>query len=171
LTRKQIDIDRYIRSTQTKPCFICGIVAQSPGNSHHIVYQDEQAIVFLNKYPMLYGYVLIAPREHREQVTGDFTVDEYLDLQRLIHKVAEAVRQEVPTERVYIFSFGSQQGNSHGHWHIAPLPPGVPYEQQQFQAVMLENGILDLPDDELANLATRIGRRITAEDAENCRLV
>ena len=109
---------------------------------------------------MLRGYVLVAPREHREGVTSDFTVDEYLDLQRLIYQVAEAVRKEVPTERIYIFSFGSQQGNSHAHWHIAPLPPGVPYEEQQFQAVMLEHGILDIPEEELAELAKRIGRRL-----------
>ncbi len=109
---------------------------------------------------MLRGYVLVAPREHLEQVTSDFTLEEYLDLQQLIYQVAEAVRQEVPTERVYIFSFGSQQANSHVHWHIAPLPPGVPYEQQQFQAVLLENGVLDILEEELAGMASRIGRRI-----------
>ena len=28
------------------------------------------------------------------------------------------------------------RANAHVHWHVAPLPPGVPYEQQQFRAVM-----------------------------------
>jgi diadenosine tetraphosphate (Ap4A) HIT family hydrolase len=48
--------------------------------------------------------------------------------------VAEAVRQEVGAERVYLLSFGSNQGHSHVHWHVAPLPSGVPYREQQ-QAV------------------------------------
>jgi hypothetical protein len=41
-----------------------------------------------------------------------------------------------------------------------PLPPGTPYEEQQF-AVMLETaGVLDIPRDEKADLAARIGRRM-----------
>lgn len=160
--RQPIDFDNYVQSTRTGPCFLCGIAAHNPEYPHHIIYKNEQAIVFLNNYPMLRGYALVAPREHREQVTSAFTLEEYLDLQALIYQVAEAVREEVPTERVYIFSIGSQQANSHAHWHIAPLPPGVPYEEQQFQAVMLENGVLDIPEEELAELASRISRRIRA---------
>lgn len=158
--RQSIDFDAYVQSTRTGPCFLCEIAAHNPECPHHVVFENEQAIVFLNNYPMLRGYVLVAPRDHREQVTSDFTLEEYHNLQTLIYQVAEAVRQEVPTERVYIFSFGSQAANSHAHWHIAPLPPGVPYEQQQFQAVMLENGVLDIPEEELAELAKRIGRRL-----------
>ena len=36
-----------------------------------------------------YGYTLVAPKEHREQVTGDFTMEEYLDLQQLLYRVTE----------------------------------------------------------------------------------
>jgi diadenosine tetraphosphate (Ap4A) HIT family hydrolase len=164
VTRIPIDIESYIKSTQARSCFICDVASHNP-KRHHMVYEDEHTIAFLNKFPMLYGYVLVAPREHREQVTGEFAMEEYLGLQAVVHRVAEAVRAEVPTERIYIFSFGSQQGNSHVHWHIAPLPPGVPYEQQQFQAVMLENGILDLPDADLESLAARVSQRIVANGA------
>ena len=158
--RQPIDFDGYVQRTRTGPCFLCEIAAHNPEYPQHFVFENEQAVVFLNKYPMLRGYVMVAPRDHREQVTSDFTLDEYLDLQRLIYQDSEAVGQEVPTERMYIFSFGSQQANSHVHWHIAPLPPGVPYEEQQFQAVSLENGVLDIPEDELADLASRIGGQI-----------
>jgi hypothetical protein len=41
------------------------------------------------------------------------------------------------------------------HWHVAPLPPGVPFEQQQFAALDTDER-LDLSDDELADLAMRI---------------
>lgn len=73
------------------------------------------AIAFLDKQPRLYGWTLVAPREHREQVTGDFSVEECLDLQRTVYRVAEAVWKEVGAERVYILSLGSQQGNSRVH--------------------------------------------------------
>ena len=112
--------------------------------------------MFLNKYPVLYGYMLVAPREHRVQATGDLTLQEYLQLQRLIYLVAEALRHVVPTERLYTLTLGSQQGNRHGHWHLAPLPPGVPYHQQQTAALDLKRGVLAIPDDEMASLARSI---------------
>jgi diadenosine tetraphosphate (Ap4A) HIT family hydrolase len=57
---------------QTGPCFICQIVARKPDYPAHIVYEDDIAIAFLDKYPSLCGWTLVAPREHREQVTADF---------------------------------------------------------------------------------------------------
>jgi diadenosine tetraphosphate (Ap4A) HIT family hydrolase len=136
-------------------CFVCELVAGNPEFRHHVVYEDETAIAFLNAYPVLYGSVLVAPRGHREGVTRDFSSDEYLALQAVVHRVGEAVRRVVPTERLYVLSLGSQQGNRHVHWHVAPLPPGVPFAQQQFAALDTDL-CLDLTDDELADLASRI---------------
>jgi diadenosine tetraphosphate (Ap4A) HIT family hydrolase len=73
---------------------------------------------------------------------GDFTPEEYLGMQRAVHRVAEAVREEVGAERMYIFSFGSNQGNALVHWCVVPLPPGTPYEEQQFAALVLERRAL-----------------------------
>lgn len=157
--RKPFDMQAYIHQIKNGPCFICEMIAgRSEGN--HIIDQDESVIAFLNKYPVLYGYALVAPVKHREQVTGDFTVDEYLAVQRRVYQVAEAVRRSVETERVYILSLGSQQGNRHVHWHIAPLPPGVPFEEQQLEALSIRYGILDVPDSEMAALAKRIRRNM-----------
>jgi diadenosine tetraphosphate (Ap4A) HIT family hydrolase len=153
--RKFFDEDAYIDRIQNRPCFICEMVAgRNDGN--HIIYQDDLFVAFLNKYPPLHGYVLVAPVEHREQVTGDFKIEEYLALQRGVYQVAEAVRHTVETERVYILSLGSQQGNRHVHWHIAPLPYGVPFKQQQLTALGIENGFLDIPESECVELAKRI---------------
>jgi diadenosine tetraphosphate (Ap4A) HIT family hydrolase len=136
-------------------CFICELIAGNPEFRHHVVYEDETAIAFLNAYPVLYGTLLVAPRAHKERVTGDFSRDEYLALQAIVHRVGEAVRSVVPTERLYVLSLGSQQGNRHVHWHVAPLPPGVPFAQQQFAALDTDLCV-DLSDDELADLARRI---------------
>jgi diadenosine tetraphosphate (Ap4A) HIT family hydrolase len=133
-------------------------VARNPEYPTHIVYEDDVAIAFLDKYPSLYGHTLVAPREHREQVTGDFTTEEYLDLQRRVHRVAQAIRREVGAERVYLYSFGSNQGNSHVHWHIAPLPPGVPYRQQQLAAIRQDP--LRILEEDRASLAARIRQRM-----------
>ena len=157
--RKPFDLDSYIERIQNTPCFICEMVA---GRLHgnHVIQQNDDVIIFLNKYPVLYGYVLVAPVKHREQVTGDFTVEEYLALQHVIYQTAEAVRKTIPAERVYILSLGSQQGNRHVHWHIVPLPPGVPFKEQQLEALKVENGILDLGADEMEDLARRLQQAI-----------
>lgn len=156
--RYHVDGEAYIKQAQTAPCFICQIVARSSEYPAHIVYEDEKAIAFLDKYPFLYGWTLVAPREHREQVAGDFAVEEYLDLQRVVYRVAEAVRREVGAERMYLLSFGSNQGHSHVHWHVAPLPPGVPYREQQ-QAVF-KKGTLRVPEEGKRSLAIRLHDRI-----------
>ena len=111
----------------------------------------------MNKYPTLEGYVLVAPLDHREQVTGDMEKAEYLALQEFIYSVAEAVRKVMKPERAYIFSLGSQAANAHVHWHIAPLPFGVPPEEQQYHALMHEHGALPVEDAELERLAKQIG--------------
>jgi len=157
--RKSFDLDSYIERIQSSPCFICEMISGRL-NGNHIIHQDNTCIIFLNKYPVLYGYVLVAPIEHKEQVTGSFTVGEYLALQRMVYRTVEAVQKSVTAERIYILSLGSQQGNSHVHWHIVPLPYGVPFKEQQLEALRIENGILDIPDDEMENLARQIRQKI-----------
>lgn len=164
--RKSFDLDAYIDRIQNQPCFICEMV-DGRTNENHVIYRNDLFIAFLNKYPPLYGYVLVAPIEHKEQVTGDFTIEEYLALQRGIYQVAEAVRRTVEAERVYILSLGSQQGNRHVHWHIAPLPYGVPFKQQQLAALGIENGFLDIPESECLELAERIRQNMALDGEQN----
>ena len=152
------DREAYHQRAQTGPCFICRIIARDPDFPADIIYEDDISIVFLDKYPRVVGYTLVAPRRHREQVTGGFTLAEYLDLQRMVYRVTEAVRQETGAERVYLLSLGSNQGNAHVHWHIVPLPPGVPYDEQQL--AVYRQGILRIPEEDRVSLAGRIRERI-----------
>jgi ATP adenylyltransferase len=159
--RTPFDLEAYTRRATRGPCFICRLVAGDPDYRHHVVYEDDFAIAFLNKYPTLAGYTLVSPKAHREQVTGDFTPEEYHRLQALVRRVGEAARRVTGAERVYIASLGSQQANSHVHWHVAPLPPGVPLEAQQFAAMdATRDGFLDLSDAEMADLARRLGEAL-----------
>lgn len=103
---RPFDMPSYLQQIRSKPCFVCAIL-EGRDTTHHIVYRDDVGIAFLSKFPTLYGYVLVAPTRHREQVTGDFTAEEYIALQQVIYKVGEAVRQDVPIERLYVLSLGS----------------------------------------------------------------
>ncbi|WP_326822731.1 hypothetical protein [Streptosporangium sp. NBC_01756] len=74
----------------------------------------------------------------------------------MVRRVALAVEVVVPSERTYLLSLGSQQGNTHLHWHIAPLPPGAPYEEQQYHALMAENGVIPWSARQAFDLAGRL---------------
>lgn len=158
--RYKPDMKALHHGFQTGPCFVCQIVAENPQFPAHVIYEDEKTIAFLDKYPRQHDYTLVAPKEYLEQVTGDFDLGRYLELQRLIFHLSEAVRTEVGAERMYIFTFGSNQGNAHVHWHIAPLPPGTPYEAQQGAAVSWRNGVLKVPKDKMVDIAIRLRHRL-----------
>jgi diadenosine tetraphosphate (Ap4A) HIT family hydrolase len=151
---KRVDFDA-VRAQLGGRCFICEMLAGNLDYEHHVVHEDERTVAFLNRFPAVYGHVLVAPKAHREHVTGDFTGEEYLHLQRVIRHVGEAIRSVVPTERLYILSLGSRQANSHVHWHLTPLPPGVPFEQQQLAALATDT-VVDLTPAEHELLASRL---------------
>ena len=159
--RLPFDLAGYVDRVRNSPCFICRIVSSTHDRPTHIVHKDERHIVFLPNFHVLRGYALVAPIAHREAVAADFTEDDYLDLQRLVRRVALALERVVPTERVYVLSLGSAQGNAHVHWHVAALPPGVPYEDQQFRALMAEvAGVLDLSNEDQAAFARSLSEAL-----------
>lgn len=151
-----VDIEAYERRVRSGPCFICALVAGDPEYDHERVYEDEAHVAFLDAYPTLRGRVLVAPKRHVEHVVRDLDEDAFLRLLGVVRRVALAVERAVPTERTYLLSLGSQQGNAHLHWHVAPLPPGVPYERQQFRALMFEGGVLPWSAAEAAELGAQI---------------
>src|SRR5262245_2276480 len=148
------DLSRHAERSRRGPCFVCAYLTGHPDYEHESVYSDDHVVAFLSRYPTLLGYAIVAPRAHVVDVTGDY--DLFRRVTDVVHDVAEALKVVLPTERIYLLSLGSHQGNEHVHWHIAPLPPGVPYERQQFHAVMAENGVLDVTREEQAALAERI---------------
>ena len=159
----------YVRRGRSR-CFVCAIVDHDPAYPHHLVHEDDESIAFLAKDPTLWGHVLVAPKSHRERVTADFTADEYVRLQRLVQSIGDAVARAVPCDRLYVLSLGSQQLNRHVHWHIAPLPPGVPLARQQFRAFSrLIAGVIECPDQEWARLARRVRDEMAEPAGETMR--
>jgi diadenosine tetraphosphate (Ap4A) HIT family hydrolase len=168
---RTIDSEAYAAKLQTDNaagrCFICELTDEATTPEHEIVaYRDEHCVVFFPPWPRLYGYCLLSPLRHVTGVVSDFSEDEYLTLQRRVHRLGRVLSGLTATERLYVYSFGSMQGVAHVHWHLAPLPPGVPFHEQQFAAVDKPE-YLEIPNPELHDLARRIGAAMAAlnEDA------
>jgi len=104
----------------------------------------------------LRGYTLVCPKAHREDLAEDLSAEEYLRLQAQVHRLSRALKQVFDAERIYVLSLGSRQANKHLHFHVAPLPKGVPLERQQYHALMAENGVLQIPDAGMAAMAREI---------------
>jgi histidine triad (HIT) family protein len=134
-------------------CLICNVV--NGPTELPVVYRDEFCIAFFNPHPRLLGYLFVAPLAHRAAVVGDFSEAEYLELQRRVYRLGRAVSEVVSTERLYVLSFGSNQGLEHVHWHLAPLPPGTPFDSQQFAAISRAS-YLRIPEPEQLALAGMI---------------
>ncbi|SCK09992.1 HIT family protein [Streptomyces sp. WMMB 322] len=160
--RHPMDLDAYEFRTRSGPCFVCAFVAGDPEFAHEAVYEDEEHIAFLDRWPTLPGKVLVAPKRHVEHVVRDLDEPAYLRLMRVLRGVALGVEDVLAPERTYLLSLGSRQGNAHLHWHVAPLPEGVPYREQQFHALMTENGVLSMSSEESAELAARLRRACAA---------
>jgi diadenosine tetraphosphate (Ap4A) HIT family hydrolase len=159
-----MNLHTYEQRTRSGKCFICALIAKEPGSEHEIIYDDGEHLAFLDRYPTLYGYTLVVPQAHVELVHRDLDRAAYLRLQDIVYRVTQAIESVVPCERVYVLSLGSQQGNSHVHWHVAPLPPGTPYEQQQYHALMSENGIIPWTAEKAATLGAQLRRALEIQD-------
>ncbi|MCG8346571.1 MAG: HIT family protein [Chloroflexales bacterium] len=151
--RYQLDVAAFLERDRSGPCFICQIVARHSDYPAHILYEDATAIVFLDKYPPEYGWTLVAPREHREQVTGDFSVDAYLALQRVVYWVSEAVHQGRRRTDLSLL-VGAQPGQCTYALAVAPAPQGMPFHEQG-PGIFRANR-LHIPEEDLLALAARL---------------
>ncbi|MFF4756505.1 HIT family protein [Streptomyces sp. NPDC002514] len=162
MERTAMDLRTYAARSRTGPCFVCAQVAGDPAYRHEVVYEDEAHLAFLDRWPTLPGKVLVAPKAHVEHVVRDLDEVAFGRLMGVVHRVASAVEAVFAPERTYLLSLGSQQGNAHLHWHIAGLPPGVPYERQQFHALMSEHGVLSPTPEQNAETADRLREALAA---------
>ncbi|MCL2551596.1 MAG: HIT family protein, partial [Actinomycetia bacterium] len=119
-----MDPETYTARARNGPCFVCAFLAGHPDYAHEVVYEDEDHVAFLDRWPTVVGKVLVAPKAHVEHVVRDLDEAAYLRLMRVVREVALAVESVCGSERTYLYSLGSQTGNAHLHWHIAALPPG-----------------------------------------------
>ena len=94
--RRRLDREAYEWRAREGPCFVCETLVGNPEYRAHLVWADDDAVAFLAREPPLLGTTLVAPRAHREQVTADFRMEEYLALQRLVYWWARRSARSCP---------------------------------------------------------------------------
>jgi histidine triad (HIT) family protein len=89
---------------------------------YHMIYQDNDCLVILDKYPIDNGHSLIITKGHYEKIT-DMNVDEVSTLFSKIPKIANAIVEGTNADA---FSIAQNNGKAakqivpHVHIHIIP---------------------------------------------------
>jgi len=146
----------------SKECFICNIVnGGEKRNEHVIIDETTDYIAFLNNYPTQAGQILVCPKKHVRHIFKDLSEDKYSELFSYAKKIGTAVQKALDADRMYLASLGSNELNDHVHLHIFPLPPNIPFEEQQFEALNHhKRGILEMTKEEKQELAEKIKQKI-----------
>ena len=101
-------------------CIFCDIIeGKKPGN---FLYDDEDLVVFLDRYPIDEGHSLVVPKIHYERIT-DMQSKDVGNLFSKIPKIAKAILDATGADA---FSLGQNNGRAakqivpHVHVHIIP---------------------------------------------------
>jgi ATP adenylyltransferase len=91
--------------------------------SERVLARSELGYVVLNRYPYNPGHVMVVPNRHVGELES-FGDDESLELQRLLRRAVEALREEM---QPHGFNIGVNMGRvagagvpDHLHWHVVP---------------------------------------------------
>jgi len=101
-------------------CIFCDILDGK--RNGHIVYEDDEHIAFLDKYPIDDGHTLVIPKKHYERIT-DMNSTDVGKIFSLIPKIAKAVLLGAGADA---FSLAQNNGKAakqiipHVHIHIIP---------------------------------------------------
>ena len=116
---------------------------------YHMIYEDDDCLVILDKYPIDNGHSLIITKKHSEKIT-DMNMDEVSKLFSKIPKIANAI---IKATHADAFSIAQNNGKSakqiipHVHIHVIPRynATGTLWTKRKI-----------MNDDELSELAEKI---------------
>lgn len=133
-------------SSATRPsdptCVFCQIVSRS--SPAHIIYEDEEAIAFLDIFPFTRGHLLVVPKRHVPRLT-DLPVEEHAAYLGALAKVCRRVERLSPDYNIAL-NQGAAAGQVvfHLHFHIIPrYGEGNPFHSRP-RARLSEEGAREL---------------------------
>lgn len=101
-------------------CIFCDIISKN--REGHFIYEDDNHVAFLDKYPIDKGHVLVVPKHHYEKIT-DMPENKVGELFSKIPKIAKAI---MASTGAVAFSLAQNNGRAakqiipHVHVHIIP---------------------------------------------------
>ena len=136
-------------------CIFCSIV--SGDIPARVVYEDEDALAFLDANPLAKGHTLVIPKNHHERI-NDLPEDEAMAMYAALDRIVPAVEVAVDADATTVaFNNGELAGQEvpHVHGHVVPRFP----EDGGRPIHALFDDRPDLSDEELDDVAAEIDQR------------
>lgn len=140
--------------TSDKHCIFCSIVERAA--SAFVVYENSDAVVFLDKHPINVGHVLVVPRHHVEAFYG---LDEaaFTGLMLVVKRMASVIEATYRPRKVGMLAAGFDV--PHAHVHVLPM-----YDYHDITSkVILEGKRANPTEEELQTTAEQIKRGLNVQ--------
>jgi histidine triad (HIT) family protein len=96
-------------------CIFCQIIQTTiPAE---IVWEDQNTLAFLDRFPKAAGHILIVPKKHYRYVF-DLSEEEYLKLMKIVNLLAGKLKLATGAERITLKIMGKLV--PHAHIHLLP---------------------------------------------------
>ena len=103
--------------------------------------EDERFYAFLDINPLTVGHTLVIPKQETDYIF-DLDEEQYADLHRFSHKVAQAIKKATNCKRVGVAVIGFEV--PHAHVHLIPMNhmaemnfanPKLKLKPEEFEAI------------------------------------
>jgi len=104
-------------------CVFCEIVKGSTPS--HVLYQDDDFIAILDKYPIAFGHTLVMPKKHFERV-NDLSINDFGALYARVYAINRLIVSRMNASASHISINDGAAANQlipHVHVHIIPRSP------------------------------------------------
>ncbi len=101
-------------------CVFCSIINKTAGA--YVIYEDEEYIALLDKYPISLGHTLVMPKKHVERV-NNLTQKEFCALYARVHALNRQITSKLAATASHISINDGAAANQlipHVHVHIIP---------------------------------------------------
>lgn len=101
-------------------CVFCEIIDKATAS--YIIYEDEEYIAFLDKYPISIGHTLVLPKKHFERV-NELSQKEFCELYARVHALNRLITSKLGATASHISVNDGSAANQlipHVHVHIIP---------------------------------------------------
>ncbi|MGD0421893.1 MAG: HIT domain-containing protein [Candidatus Bathyarchaeia archaeon] len=101
-------------------CVFCNIVKGSTAS--HVIYQDDEYVAILDKYPIAFGHTLVMPKKHFERV-NDLSLREFGALYARVYALNRIITSRMNASASHISINDGVAANQlipHVHVHIIP---------------------------------------------------
>jgi len=104
-------------------CVFCEIVKGSTPS--HVLYQDDDFIAILDKYPIAFGHTLVMPKKHFERV-NELSINDFGALYARVYAINRLIVSRMNAAASHISINDAAAANQlipHVHVHIIPRSP------------------------------------------------